>query len=153
MKVTILLADAAQAVNGKLYVLGGGWSLTGPDPSAMALAVKIEVPWDRANLKHRWLLELLDGDGAPVEMPPAVAGGPAQPVRIEGEFEAGRPPGLKPGTPLDVALALNFAPLPLAPGGRFVWRLSIDGLDGDWQVAFSTRSSATPASGVESQDR
>jgi hypothetical protein len=142
VKVTLLLADAAQAVNGKLYVLGGGWSLTGPDPSAMALAVKIEVPWDRANLKHRWLLELLDEDGNAVEMPSAAAGGAVQPLRIEGEFEAGRPPGLKPGTPLDVALALNFAPLPLAAGGRYVWRLSIGGFDDDWQVAFSTRPAA-----------
>ena len=39
MKVTILLADAAQAAEGKLYVLGGGWSITGPDPSPMALAI------------------------------------------------------------------------------------------------------------------
>ena len=38
MKVTILLADAAQAVEGKLYILGGGWSITGPDPSPMSRA-------------------------------------------------------------------------------------------------------------------
>ena len=142
MKVTLLLADAAQAVNGKLYVLGGGWSLTGPEPAPMALAVKIEVPWDRANIKHRWRLELLDEDGAPVEVVATPEGG-TQPLRIEGEFEAGRPPGLKPGTPLDVALALNLAPLPLPGGGRFVWRLGIDGWDEDWHVAFSTR--AAPA--------
>jgi hypothetical protein len=121
VRVTLLLADAAQAVNGKLYVLGGGWSLTGPDPSAMALAVKIEVPWDRANIKHRWRIELLDGDGVPIEIASAPGGG-TQPLRIEGEFEAGRPP--------------------LAAGGRYVWRLSIDGFEEDWQVAFSTRSGA-----------
>jgi hypothetical protein len=144
VKVTLLLADAAQAVNGKLYVLGGGWSLTGPDPSAMALAVKIDVPWDRANIKHHWRLELLDGDGAPIEVASAPVGEP-RPLRIDGEFEAGRPAGLKPGTPLDVALALNFAPIPLAPGGRYVWRLSIDGFEEDWQVAFSTRPAAPAA--------
>jgi hypothetical protein len=27
MKLTMLLADAAEAVNGKLYILGGGWSI------------------------------------------------------------------------------------------------------------------------------
>jgi hypothetical protein len=32
VKVTMLLADAAQAVDGKLYILGGGWTITGPDP-------------------------------------------------------------------------------------------------------------------------
>lgn len=145
MKVTLLLADAAQAVNGKLYVLGGGWSLTGPEPSAMALAVKIEVPWDRANIKHRWLLQLLDEDGAAVELPSLAADAATQPIRIEGEFEAGRPAGLKAGTPLDVTLAFNFAPLPLTPGRRYVWQLSIADFEDAWQVAFSTRPGSTPA--------
>ena len=36
MKATLLLADAAQAAEGKLYVLGGGWSVTGPGPAPMA---------------------------------------------------------------------------------------------------------------------
>ncbi len=139
----MLLADAAQAVNGKLYILGGGWSVAGPDPTAMALAIKIEVPWDRANVKHPWRLELLDSDGGPVELP-SPPDGTLQPVRIEGELEAGRPPGMKPGTPLDVALAFNVGPIPLPPGGRFVWRLSITGYDEDWQVAFSTRPAVSP---------
>lgn len=29
MKVTMLLADAATVAEGKLYILGGGWSVTG----------------------------------------------------------------------------------------------------------------------------
>jgi hypothetical protein len=29
----MLLADFAQVSDGKLTVVGGGWSLTGPDPS------------------------------------------------------------------------------------------------------------------------
>jgi len=134
----MLLADAAQAVNGKLYVLGGGWSITGPQPTPMALAVKLEVPWDRANLKHAWRLELLDEDGAPVEVP-GPPGGELQPLQLGGELETGRPPGLKPGTPLDVPLAFNFPPMPIPPGGRYEWRFSIDGIDDAWSVAFSTR--------------
>jgi hypothetical protein len=139
MKVTMLLADSAQAVDGKLYVLGGGWSFAGPGPTPMALAVKIEVPWDRGNMKHHLIIELLDADGQPVETPMPPEGVPA-PLRIESEFEAGRPPGLRPGTPLDVVLAINFAPLPLNPGGRYEWRLSIDGYDEDWRAAFSIRA-------------
>jgi hypothetical protein len=141
VKVTLLLADAAQAVNGKLYVLGGGWSITGPQPTPMAMAVKVEVPWDRANIKHTWRLELLDGDGQPVEMPGP--SGESKPLQLRGEFEAGRPAGLKPGTPLDVALALNFGPMPIPPGDRYEWRFSIDGWDEAWHVGFSTR--AAPA--------
>ena len=37
MKVSLLLADSAQAVAGKLYLLGGGWTVTGPEPSPFAM--------------------------------------------------------------------------------------------------------------------
>jgi hypothetical protein len=137
MKVTMLLADSAQAVDGKLYILGGGWSVTGPEPSPFALAIKIEVPWDQTNVQHKVRIALLDADGQPVvgESP----GGP-QPIQVEASFEVGRPPGVKPGTPIDVPLAINFAPIPLEPGQRFEWRLEIDGdSDEDWRVAFNTR--------------
>jgi hypothetical protein len=142
MKVTMLLADAAQAVTGKLYVLGGGWSITGPDPAPSALAIKIEVPWDEANRPHRFVLALLTADGQPVTVP-----GPQGPqaIEVQGGLEVGRPAGLTPGTPLDSTLAINFGPLPVPPGGRYVWRLSIDGhTDEDWEVAFSTRPVAGP---------
>ena len=43
MKVTLLLADAAQAAEGKLYVLGGGLSITGPHPSPLAPQANCEI--------------------------------------------------------------------------------------------------------------
>ena len=47
---------------------------------------------------------------------------------------------MKPGTPIDVPIAFNFAPIPLEAGSRFEWRLEIDGIAADdWRVAFSTR--------------
>jgi hypothetical protein len=139
VKVTMMLADSAQEVGGKLYILGGGWSITGPDPVPMAIALKLEVPWDRTNEQHSLLLELLDDDGNPV-----MVEGPEEhgqvPLQVTGDFEAGRPPGIKPGTPIDSALAVNFGPLPLEPGRRYQWRLSIDGeTDEDWTLGFSTR--------------
>jgi hypothetical protein len=136
-KVTLLLADSAQAVAGKLYVLGGGWSLTGPDPSPMALAVKVEVPWDQTNRPHQLRLELIDFDGNPV----IVEGdGNPQTLFVEGNFEVGRPPGLKPGTPIDFPFAINLGPIPLTPDSRYTWQLSIDGQrEDDWRVAFTTR--------------
>ena len=133
MKASLLLADAAQVVQGKLYILGGGWSITGPEPTPSAIAIKIDVPWDEANRRHRFQLNLLDADGKPV-----IIGN--QPVSITGEFEAGRPAGLLPGTPLDVTLAINIGPLPIQPGSRYVWRLSInDRSDEDWELAFTMR--------------
>ena len=137
MKVTMLLADAAQAVDNKLYILGGGWSVTGPDPAPSAIALKIDVPWDQTNVRHRWELALLDEDGAPVFL-----GDPEAPqsLVISNEFELGRPPGVTPGTALEIALAINLGPLPLEPGARYVWQLTIDGQSAeDWQVGFTTR--------------
>jgi hypothetical protein len=150
MRVTLLLADAAEAVNGKLYVLGGGWSVTGPGPVPFAIALKIEVPWDQANVRHELRLELLDSDGRPVLLQQEPEGD-ATPLVIGGSFEVGRPPGLPAGTPLDSVLAVTFSNgLPLEPGSRFEWRLSIDDeTRDDWRLAFYTRPAppATQASG------
>jgi hypothetical protein len=53
VKVTMLLADAAQVSEGKLNVLGGGWSVTGPNPTPSAIAIYIQVPWDQAKVARR----------------------------------------------------------------------------------------------------
>jgi hypothetical protein len=137
MMATLLLADAAQAIDNKLYILGGGWSVTGPDPSPSALAISLKVPWDEANRRHDLRVELLDSDGQPIRVGSQEDG---RPVVIESHFEVGRPPGLRPGTPIDLALAINHGPVALAPGGRYEWRLSIDGhSESHWHAAFSTR--------------
>jgi hypothetical protein len=143
MKVTMLLADAAQAVEGKLFVLGGGWSVCGPGPAPMALALKIEVPWDSTNQRHQAVFELLDVDGNPVMAPAADEGADEVPIVITADFEVGRPVGVKPGSPLDMPMAINIGPIPLEPGQRYEWRLAIDGQHHeDWRVAFSTRPRA-----------
>src|SRR5687768_7635417 len=110
MKVTMLLADSAQAVDGKLYVLGGGWTVTGPEPAPSAIALLIEVPWDRCNTQHQFRLDLVDNDGDPVLVPTPEGD---QPQVIEGGFEVGRPPGVKPGTPMSIPLAINMGPYPI----------------------------------------
>jgi hypothetical protein len=137
VKVTMLLADYAQVADGKLTIVGGGWSVTGPMPVPFAIAMLFEVPWDRANVKHRFRLDLVDTDGHVVFAPTEEG---EEPVVIEGEFEAGRPPGMKPGTPLDVPIAINLPGPPVQPGGRFEWRLTVNGEgDTDWRLPFSTR--------------
>lgn len=137
MRVTMLLADAAQAVGGKLYVLGGGWSVIGPDPAPMAIAIKIDVPWGETDRRHQWTLDLVDQDGRPV----LVAGSAgSEPVHVGGEFQVGRPPGLAEGTPIDLPLAIGVGPLALPPGSRCVWQLSIDRVSKpDWRLAFDVR--------------
>ena len=118
VKITMMLADAGQQVGGKLYILGGGWSTTGSPTAPMAVAIKIEVPWDRSNVAHDWRLALVDADGRQVHAPDG------QPVEVTGRIEVGRPAGLPEGTPLDAPLVVSFPPLPLTPG-RYEWRLEI----------------------------
>jgi hypothetical protein len=138
VKVTMLLADFAQVADGKLTIVGGGWSLTGPEPVPFSIALLVQVPWDRANERHRMRLELLDADGAPVLVDTDDGEEPVV-VFDDAPFEVGRPAGLKPGTDLDFLIALNSAPIPLGPG-RYVWKLTIDGVsDPDWRLAFTVR--------------
>jgi hypothetical protein len=121
MEATVLLCDHAEAVNGKLYVLGGGWTvLFAPDtPVNIALAIVIAVPWDRTNERHELTIELLDHDGNIVEI-----GG--HEIRVATQFEVGRPPGIKAGTALNTPLTWAFNGLPLPEGG-YEFKVSING--------------------------
>jgi hypothetical protein len=134
MKLTLMLADSAQAVNGKLYILGGGWSITNASNLTMSIAIKLEVPWIEANTRHNLKLILVTEDETPVKMEDG------RNCEVQGDFEVGRPAGLRSGTPLDVTLAVNIARLNLSPDSGYVWRCFIDGnTRDDWQLSFSTR--------------
>lgn len=138
----MLLADYAVVSDGKLTIVGGGWSQTGPEPAAFGIGLLIQVPWDRANTVHSFSVELLDADGGAVAFEADEEEDHA--VAFGGEFEVGRPPGLKPGTPLDFPVAVNSTPLPLEPG-RYEWRLTIDGDSReDWTLPFTVRSAEPP---------
>jgi hypothetical protein len=125
VKTTLLLCDHAQEVAGKLYVLGGGWSIYRGAPVTMGLAVKISVPWDAANMPHDFTARLVTEDGQDPVLPTAEGGAGATRVEFQGRFEAGRPAGLAPGSELDAPFAVNIAGLPLAPG-RYEWQVEID---------------------------
>lgn len=138
MKATILLADYAQVTDGKLNVIGGGWKIIGPEAAPFAVAVLVEVPWDRTNEQHHIHLELLDVDGNPV-LVPQLDGREAALV-IDARFEMGRPPGFKRGVALNFPVAVNLPAQPLAPNATYEWRMTInDQTDEDWRVVFITR--------------
>jgi hypothetical protein len=140
MKVTLLLADFARVAAGKLDVIGGGWSMMNAQgPFGFFVAALFQVPWDQTNTKHTFRLELLDADGRGVPTPDG------ERIRAEGEFEVGRPAGLRPGTPVDAPLVVPFGPLELGEG-RYEIRLTIDGeTKEDWFVAFSVRQTGAAA--------
>ena len=135
IRVTMLLADSAQVAEAKLFILGGGISVIPVTPVPLAIAAKIDVPWDRAEVPHDWKLELLDADGMPVLINDL-------PVLVQGQFQVSRVEGLQAGSPLPMPLAVNFSGLALPAGRRFAWRLVInDDTEPDWQVSFTV---ATP---------
>src|SRR2546426_8693473 len=111
MRITLLLADYARVADGKLDVIGGGWSIMNAQgPFGFFVAALFQVPWDQTNTKHSFRFDLLDADGQPV-----VATDGENAVHAEGQLEAGRPAGLWPGTPVDAPLVVPFGPLVLEP--------------------------------------
>jgi hypothetical protein len=116
----MILADGAQAVGGKLYMLGGGWThlfvpqFPGKPQAPFALAVGISVPYHLTNRRFSFAVELTDSDGERVG------------ELLTAEFEQGRPPGLRPGANQPILLAVNAHPDFPAPG-RYTFKASVDG--------------------------
>lgn len=116
----LILADGAQAVGGKLYLLGGGWThllvpnFPGRPAAPFALAMGITVPYNLTNRRFNFTLELTDADGERVG------------DVLTAEFEQGRPPGLRPGANQPILLALNTNHEFPSPG-RYTFNASIDG--------------------------
>jgi hypothetical protein len=125
LDATIILCDAAEEINGKLYILGGGWThlLRPNQPANVALAMMIRVPLDEADKQHKLEVSLLREDGEPVRLGD-------NPFKVEGAFEVGAPTGMKPGRELIAPVALQFG-LTLPPGD-YVWELRINGEPTAW---------------------
>lgn len=104
----LILADAAQVVGNKLYLLGGGWDLltvNQPFPATQpgAVAVSLRVPWNETNERHQIGLEILTEDGQSL-------------AKAGGDFEVGRPPGIRPGQDQRLQIAFNVGLRLDAPG-------------------------------------
>ena len=132
----MMLADHAQAADGKLFISGGGWSACGPGATPCAVAVIFHVPWQETGEKVSFSLRLVDEDGHGVMQPGAEDG---LPVGVNGHFEARRPHGMTPGTEINVPMSFNVV-LHLAPDTRYNWVLDVNGYtDDSWQLSFETR--------------
>lgn len=104
MRVTsFMLADAAQEVNGKLYIIGGGWNLitvpSGASPirhRMLAVVAILSIEWHEANEPLTFEIDLVDADGRSV-----------MPQTLKGELTVGRPPMLPKGAEQLVPLVVN----------------------------------------------
>lgn len=115
------VADHAEAINGKLYVTGGCWDrITAQNFPAvhnhLSVVFSITIPWQSTNEKHR--LEILFEDSE---------GQSQLPGEIKGEFEAGRPPGWRPGDDATLVGVFNINGLKIEKPGRYSFALQIDG--------------------------
>ena len=140
IKVSQMLADHAEVADGKLFINGGGWTLTGPAPSPFAIAMTMEVPreWANSQLMIRW--ELLDDQGHGVLVPGMMG---MEPMVIQGQLGLGEPHDAPDGVPITAHFAINVGPVPLHAGSRYEWRLMInDETHEDWRLGFNTRSIA-----------
>src|SRR5215212_5240142 len=115
----LMLADSAQAVDGKLYVLGGAWNMLRfpefPAGLMVGIAVAIDIEWTETNRPHHLDIHFEDADGQ--QMDP----------RIGADFEAGRPPGAIPGAQLRIVMAVN-GPVAIPGPGQYAAVASVGGV-------------------------
>lgn len=118
-----LLADHAEAVNGKLYVIGGAFNrlYAGGSPPVvhphLSVAAILTIPWPATGMAHTVSLTLEDADGQP--MLPMGA--------LEAGFEVSRPVGMKDGDESLVPFVFDINGLELTRFGDYLFRLHVDG--------------------------
>lgn len=117
----LILADAAQVVGGKLYLLGGGWDILTvnagfPVEQRCAVAAAFKVGWNETNQPHDVTIEIADEDGRTL-------------LTVGAQLEAGRPPGIPPGQDQRAQLALDVT-LRFQTPGTYVVTARIAGEEG-----------------------
>lgn len=94
----VILGDYAQAVGGKLNLIGGGWNIHHatqfPSTLQFGVGIGILVPWSLTNRKHSFELVIKASEG-----PDLLKGG--------GEFQVGREVGIPPGMIQRVTLGIS----------------------------------------------
>jgi len=120
---TFLIADHADTCNGKLYLTGGCWDtlFASTFPTLhphLSIAAALYVPWHATNHRHSIVVDLVDADGSSI-----------LPDQIQGEFEAGRPPGMRPGDNSNLVMVFNVQGLIVEKAGRYEWVFMVDGTD------------------------
>lgn len=118
----VTLANHVEAINGLLYMLGAGWTdirpPVGPDGrlgvTHFGVGVSVLVGWNETNQRYPIVITITHEDG----------GDPL--VRIEGQIEQGRPPGLPPGADLRSVIGLD-ADVQFPRGGGYVLAVHLQG--------------------------
>jgi hypothetical protein len=103
----LLLADRAEALNGKLYMMGGGWDRLAigdfNQPVLICIALGIAVPWNATNRQHTLTLHIEDADGKSI-------------AQVNAGFVAGRPPQIEVGASQRIPMVINLGCVLRGPG-------------------------------------
>lgn len=114
----LILADKAEALNGKLYLMGGGFTnlylVQLPGPAFVDLAIGLNFDYHETGEQHEMSVALEDADDQPVA--PAMV----LPLPI------GRPPGLPPGDSLRLVMAVR-GPFQIESEGLYHFVVAVDG--------------------------
>jgi hypothetical protein len=115
-----MVADAAQVVDGKLYVLGGGWERLSvqqlPVTRTIEIATRVVVAWTETNRKLTFQLQLVSEDGETLINPAATP-----------TVTVGRPAHLREGSDQAVPLVLKVSGVAIKDPGRYVFVLTYEG--------------------------
>ena len=114
-----VIADRAEIVNGKTYMMGGGWDRLNaaevPVVHLLSFVVGLLVPWNATNQEHILEFLLEDAEGNNVDH-----------MRGEAHFNAGRAPFMKAGDIQRVMLAPQI-PVTFPAYGTYCIRFSLNG--------------------------
>ena len=95
----LLLADRAEVLNGKLYMMGGAWDRRHMKdigaPVSLTIVVGVLVPWNLTNEPHRLRIRIEDEDGSPV------------PPEVEATVNVGRPVSATQGQSFRATAVIN----------------------------------------------
>lgn len=115
----LMLAEAAEAVSGKIFIHGGcverHYAAEFPTSLRVDIATSVLVGWNETNQDHRLRLAIVDEDEKPL-------------VEIEAVFTPGRPPAAKPTQELRQLIAIK-GPFPIEKPGAYKLKASLDGED------------------------
>jgi len=118
----MVLADAASAAEGKLYLHGAGWDeiVTSEFPATLTggLGILLRIPWGETNEPHNIELDLQDADGQSVLPPPGA---------FRGSVNVGRSAQLEAGSDQVVPIAIALNGTKIERPGRYVITLQLDG--------------------------
>jgi hypothetical protein len=115
----VIVADRAEVVNGKLYMMGGGYdriylSEEPPRVFSISFVVGVLVPWNACNQEHRLDFAVEDSEGQALDF------------SARATFNVGRSPHMEPGEVQRVMLAPPQVAVTFPVYGSYFLRVTLN---------------------------